>query len=71
MKLNLSPEKMKFLKSIGIEDQDYTQDEIEDVIVDKLVSYLMSYGWEGDIGDKTNRIGDMCENIIDEIYEKL
>ena len=73
MKLSLSKEQMEFLKSIGIEDRDYTQDELDDVVIDALVGHLMSYGWEKDTPteyEQTNEIGDMCENIIDAIEEQ-
>lgn len=73
MKLNLSKEQMEFLKSIGVEDRDYTDDEIDDIVIDALVGHLMSYGWvEGTptAYEKTNAIGDMCENIIDAIEEQ-
>ncbi len=73
MKLSLPKEQMEFLKSIGIEDREYSQEEIDDVVIDALVGHLMSYGWEKNTNteyEKTNEIGDMCENIIDAIEEQ-
>ena len=37
MKLSLPKEQMEFLKSIGIEDREYSQEEIDDVVIDALV----------------------------------
>ena len=73
MKLSLPKEQMEFLKSIGNEDREYSQEEIDDVVIDALVGHLMSYGWEKNTNteyEKTNEIGDMCENIIDAIEEQ-
>ena len=73
MKLSLPKEQMEFLKSIGIEDREYSQEEIDDVVIDALVGHLMSYGWEKNTNteyEKTNEIGDMCENIIEAIEEQ-
>lgn len=70
MRLNLSQEKMEFLKSIGVEDRDYTQDEIDDVVIDALVGHLMTHGWKPGLDfEETNEIGDLCEAIIDAIEE--
>lgn len=73
LSLSLSKEQMNFLESIGIEDREYSQDEIDDVVIDALVGHLMSYGWEKNTDteyEKTNEIGAMCENIIDAIEEQ-
>lgn len=73
MKLSLPKEQMEFLKSIGIEDREYSQEEIDVIVIDALVGHLMSYGWEMNTNteyEKTNEIGDMCENIIDAIEEQ-
>ena len=73
MRLSLPKEQMEFLKSIGIADRDYAQDEIDDIVIDALVGHLMSYGWKEDTAteyEQTNEIGDMCESIIDAIEEQ-
>lgn len=70
MRLSLSKEKMDFLKSIGVEDREYSQDEIDDIVIDALVGHLMSYGWVRNTEteyEKTNQIGNLCEDIIDDI----
>lgn len=70
MRLSLQKEYMDFLESLGIEDREYTQDEIDDVVIDALVGHLMSFGWKpGPDYEETNEIGDMCESIIDVIEE--
>lgn len=62
---------MEFLKSIGVEDREYTQDEIDDIVIDALVGHLMSYGWKpGPDYEETNEIGRMCEAVIDAIEEQ-
>lgn len=73
MRLKLTDQQWDFLKSLGVEDRDYSQSEIDDVVIDALVGHLMSYGWEKNTNteyEKTNEIGDMCENIIDAIEEQ-
>lgn len=73
MKLSLSKEQWEFVKQLGIADREYSDEEIDDVVIDALVGHLMSYGWEKNTNteyEKTNEIGDMCENIIDAIEEQ-
>lgn len=70
MRLNLSQKQMDFLKSIGVEDRDYTQDEIDDVVIEAVSDHLMAHGWKpGPDFEETNEIGDLCEAIIDAIEE--
>lgn len=72
MKLPLNEKQFAFLKSLGIEDKDYTKDEIEEDVIDVLVSCLCSKGFENsETYDKTNNIGNMCEEIIDILEENL
>lgn len=65
MKLSVSKEQMEFLKTLGVEDRDYTQKEIDEIIEGPIYDCLMEKGWEaGADFEKTNKIGDMCESII-------
>lgn len=72
MRLLLSKKQMDFLRSIGIEDREYTKDEIEDYVIDEVSAHLCSRGFtDNSTYDKTNEIGDMCESIIDALSEQI
>lgn len=72
MRLLLSKKQMDFLRSIGIEDREYTKDEIEDYVIDDVSAHLCSQGFtDNSTYDKTNEIGDMCESIIDALSEQI
>ena len=65
MRLSVTKEQMEFLKTLGIEDKDYTKEEIDEIIEGPLYDCLMDKGWNpGPDFEETNEIGDMCENII-------
>lgn len=65
MKLSVTKEQMEFLKTLGVEERDYTEKEIDDIIEGPLYDCLMEKGWvSGSDFEKTNEIGDMCESII-------
>lgn len=65
MRLPVSKMQMDFLQKIGIEDRDYTEDEIEDDVIGSLVCCLTAYGFKDSECSETNETGDMCESIID------
>ena len=65
MRLSVTKKQMEFLKTVGIEDRDYTQEEIEGIIEGPVHDCLMEKGWKpGADFEETNEIGDMCEGII-------
>ena len=56
---------MEFMKSLGVEDRDYTKEEIDKIIEGPVYDCLMGKGWKaGDDFEGTNEIGNMCEDII-------
>ena len=64
MRLSVTKEQMDFLKTLGIEDKDYTEEEIDEIIEGPLYDCLMEKGWKpGPDYEETNEIGDMCEDI--------
>ena len=69
MRLKLSNQQWDFLKSLGIEDRDYSQDEIDEVVIEVLSDELMRHGF---IAKQKNvhEIGAACESIIDVIEEQ-
>lgn len=68
MRLKLSAEQWDFVKQLGIEDKEYTQEEIDDFVIEIVADHLMAKGWRLDTQEYvTNEIGDMCENIIDKL----
>lgn len=71
MRLPVTPKQLKFLQQIGVEDKEYTPAELENDVIDKLIVYLTAYGFTDSNQEQTNNIGDMCEAIIDRIYEIL
>lgn len=71
MKLSVTQEQLNFLKQIGVEDREYTPAELENDVIDDLTTYLTAYGFTDSNQEQTNNIGDMCEAIIDKIYESL
>lgn len=65
MKLSLTKEQMEFLKTLGVEDRNYTKEEIDDIIEGPVYDCLMEKGWKpGTDFEETNEIGNMCEDII-------
>ena len=65
MKLSVTKEQMEFLKTLGVEDRDYTKEEIDEIIEGPVSDCLMERGWKpGPDFEETNEIGDMCEAII-------
>ena len=65
MRLSVTKEQMEFLKTLGVEDKDYTQEEIDEIIEGPVYDCLMERGWKpGPDFEETNEIGDMCEDII-------
>lgn len=65
MRLSVTKEQMEFLKTLGVEDRDYTKEEIDEIIEGPIYDCLMEEGWKpGDDFEETNEIGDMCEDII-------
>ena len=65
MRLPVTKEQMEFLKTLGVEDRDYTKEEIDGIIEGPVYDCLMEKGWKPgtDFGE-TNETGDMCEEII-------
>lgn len=65
MRLPVNKEQMEFLKSLGIEDREYTKEEVDDIAEGPVYDCLMEKGWKsGKDFQETNEIGDMCETII-------
>lgn len=65
MRLSVTKEQMEFLKTLGVEDRDYTKEEIDEIIEGPVSDCLMERGWKrGPDFEETNEIGDMCEAII-------
>lgn len=71
MRLPVTPKQLKFLQQIGVEDKEFTPAELENDVIDTLIVYLTAYGFTDSNQEQTNNIGDMCEAIIDRIYEIL
>ena len=69
MRLKLSNQQWDFLKSLGIEDRDYSQDEIDEVVIEVLSDELMRHGFIAK-QKNVNEIGAACESIIDVIEEQ-
>ncbi len=65
MRLPVTKEQMEFLKTLGVEDKDYTKEEIDEIIEGPLYDCLMEKGWKpGPDFEETNETGNMCEAII-------
>ena len=65
MRLSVTKEQMEFLKTLGAEEKDYTEEAIDSIIEGPLYDCLMEKGWNLGLDfEKTNEIGDMCESII-------
>lgn len=63
--LPLSREQMGFVRSLGVEDKEYTRDEFFQIAEGLVYDCLMEKGWKpGPDFEETNGIGDMCEDII-------
>ena len=69
MQLKLTDQQWDFVRSLGVEDRDYTQDEIDDIVIEALSDKLMRCGFTVDQED-VNEIGAACERIIDAIEEQ-
>ena len=69
MRLKLTAQHWDFLKSLGIEDRDYLQDEIDDIVIEALSDELMRHGFIAK-QENVNEIGAACESIIDAIEEQ-
>ena len=64
-RLPVSKEKMEFLKTLGVEDREYTRDEFYQIVEGPVYDCLMEKGWKpGTDFEETNEVGDMCEDII-------
>lgn len=65
MRLPVTEEQMEFLKTLGVEDRNYTREEIDDIIEGPVYDCLMEKGWKPSTDfEETNEIGEMCEDII-------
>ena len=69
MRLKLTAQQWDFLKSLGIEDRDYLQDEIDDIVIEALSDELMRHGFIAK-QENVNEIGAACDSIIDAIEEQ-
>ena len=69
MRLKLTAQQWDFLKSLGIEDRDYLQDEIDDIGIEALCDQLRRHGFIAK-QENVNEIGAACESIIDAIEEQ-
>ena len=69
MRQKLTDQQWDFVRSLGVEDRDYTQDEIDDIVIEALSDKLMRCGFTVDQED-VNEIGAACERIIDAIEEQ-
>ena len=66
MRLPLTKQQIDFLHTLGIEDRDYTREEINEIAEGPVYDCLVAKGWKpGPEFEETNEIGDMCEAIID------
>ena len=64
-RLPVSKEQMEFLKTLGIEDKEYTRGEFYQIVEGPVYDCLMERGWKpGTDFEETNETGDMCEDII-------
>ena len=64
-RLPVSKEQMEFLKTLGVEDREYTRDEFYQIVEGPVYDCLMEKGWKpGTDFEETNEVGDMCEDII-------
>lgn len=69
MKIRLSKEQWDFLRKLGIDDRDYTHEEIEESVVEKIAEFLQQHGFEAG-QENVNKVGAFCENIIDTIEDQ-
>lgn len=69
MRLKLTALQWDFLKALGVEDRDYSQDEIDDIVIEALADELMRHGFTKGQED-VNETGAACESIIDAIEEQ-
>ncbi len=69
MRLKLSDKQWDFLKSLGVADKDYSQEEIDDFVIESLSDKLMKHGFTSN-QENVNEIGAICESIIDAIEEQ-
>lgn len=69
MRLKLTTQQWDFLKSLGIEDRKYLEDEIDNIVIETLADELMQHGFTSGQED-VNEVGAMCESIIDAIEEQ-
>lgn len=69
MRLRLTALQWDFLKTLGVEDRDYSQDEIDDIVIESLADELMRHGFAKGQED-VNETGAACESIIDAIEEQ-
>ena len=71
MRLPVSEKQMLFLQSLGVEDREYTREEVDRIVEDVVADHLMLHGWKpGADFEETNEIGDMCEDIITALTKK-
>lgn len=71
-RLPVTKEQMEFLKTLGVEDKEYTKEETYRIVSDVVADCLMTKGWKDSPDfEETNEIGDMCEDIIDVLTEKM
>lgn len=64
-RLPVSKEQMEFLKTLGVEDREYTRNEFYQIVEGPVYDCLMERGWKpGTDFEETNETGDMCEDII-------
>ena len=70
MKLDLPKEKMDFLQSIGVENREYTLEELDDIVIDAVSDHLQMHGFAAG-QEGVNAVGDMCERIIDDIVDLI
>lgn len=69
MRLKLTDQQWAVLKTLGVEDRDYSQEEIDDVVIEALSDELMRHGFTSK-QENVNEIGTACESIIDAIEEQ-
>ena len=69
MRLKLTAHQWNFLKSLGVEDRNYLQDEIDDIVIEALSDELMQHGFS-DGQEAVNETGAICESLIDAIEEQ-
>lgn len=69
MRLPVNEEEAAFLASLGVENVDYSYEELDFIAESTVADYLMVNGFDENYD--VNQIGEICESIIDKIRDAL